>query len=59
MIVFGSVARNAFGSVIDPYPDEWEGWIRIVALSVILLRGGLELEFKGKGLIVVLLTFGP
>ncbi len=59
MIIFGSIARNSFGSVVEPYPDDWAGWIRMLCLSVILLRGGLELDFEGKGLIVVLLTFCP
>ena len=34
-------------------------YIRIICLSVILLRGGMELDFKGKGLTVVLLTLIP
>jgi NhaP-type Na+/H+ or K+/H+ antiporter len=31
----------------------------VICLSVILLRGGMELDFKGKGLTVVLLTLCP
>jgi NhaP-type Na+/H+ or K+/H+ antiporter len=60
IIVFGSIARNTFGSkIMDHYPNDWAAWIRTVCLSIILLRGGLELDFEGKGLIVVLLTLIP
>ena len=59
MIICGCLARNFFGSVMDAYNDEWGGLIRMVSLCVILLRGGLELDFKGKGLVVVLLTLCP
>jgi len=60
MIVFGCIARNIFeGSNPDIYSEYWADWIRQVCLCVILMMGGLELEFAGKGLTVVLLTFGP
>ena len=50
MIVFGCLARNFFGDyVMRSYPDDWADWIRQVCLSIILMRGGLELEFKGIG----------
>jgi len=41
------------------YPESFASWIRMVCLSIILLRGGMELDFKGKGLTVVLLTLIP
>ncbi len=41
------------------YPDQNASYIRLICLSVILLRGGLELDFSGKGLTVVLLTLCP
>jgi len=41
------------------YPDIYAGYIRVICLSVILLRGGMELDFKGKGLTVVLMTLTP
>ena len=41
------------------YPEYYAGWIRSVCLSIILLRGGMELDFTGKGLLVVLLTLVP
>jgi len=60
MIIFGCLARNFFAqSYMQHYPNKTASWIRIVCLSIILLRGGLELDFKGKGLTVVLLTLCP
>ena len=60
MIAFGCIARNFFGDyVMNNYPDYWADWIRQICLSIILMRGGLELEFKGIGQIVVLLTLCP
>jgi NhaP-type Na+/H+ or K+/H+ antiporter len=44
---------------MNHYPDVNAGYIRILCLSVILLRGGLELDFTGKGLTVVLFTLVP
>ena len=41
------------------YPEITASWIRVVCLSIILLRGGMELDFEGKGLTVVLLTLCP
>lgn len=60
MIVLGCLARNIIPpSVMDHYNDSWASYIRMVCLAVILLRGGLELEFKGKGLLVLLLIILP
>ena len=60
MIIFGCLARNFLCSeYMDHYPEYYAGWIRSVCLSIILLRGGMELDFKGKGLTVVLLTLCP
>ena len=60
MIIFGCLARNFLGpGYMEHYPDNTASWIRMVCLSIILLRGGLELDFKGKGLTVVLLTLLP
>ena len=44
---------------MDYYPEIWAEWSRKVCLSIILLRGGLKLKFKGIGKIVALLTFFP
>jgi hypothetical protein len=60
MIIFGCLARNFLcAEYMDHYPEKYAGWIRSGCLSVILLRGGMELDFKGKGLTVVLLTLCP
>lgn len=60
IIVFGCIARNWFPQeIMENYPNSWASWIRTVCLSIILMRGGLELDFEGKGLIVVLLTLVP
>jgi hypothetical protein len=60
MIAFGCIARNAFGEItVLYYPDAWADWIRQICLCIILMRGGLELEFEGTGLVIVLLTIVP
>lgn len=60
MIIFGCLARNYLCTeYMGVYPDDFAGILRIICLSVILLRGGLELDFKGKGLTMILLTILP
>lgn len=60
MVIFGCLARNFFGDLTEThYPEAWADWGRQICLSIILMRGGLELDFEGKGLTVVLLTFVP
>ena len=59
MILFGAVARNMFTWESEAYHDPAASYVRIVCLMVILLRGGLEITFKGKGLIVFLYTIVP
>jgi hypothetical protein len=41
------------------YPEKIGGWMRSTALSYVLLRGGLNISFAGKGLRVVLLILIP
>lgn len=44
----GAIARNFLPSdVMDKYDDRWASYIRMMCLGVILLRGGMELEFEG------------
>jgi len=60
MLIFGCIARNFFGDYfMNYYPVIWAEWSRKICLSIILLRGGLKLKFKGIGKIVALLTFFP
>ena len=58
MIIFGLIGRNIH-PYMDNYNDDWGKHIRMVCLVVILTEGGMELTFKGKGLVVILLTFLP
>jgi len=59
MIILGCIARNLFGSVMDAYPTLWTSYIRSICLSILLIRGGLQVSFQGKGLIVAFLAFLP
>lgn len=59
MIIMGCIARNLFGSVMEPYPAPWTSFIRGFCLSILLIRGGLQVSFSGKGLVVVFLSVIP
>ncbi len=68
MIILGCIARNLLAmakndfhslTFMDSYNDMWAHYIRILCLGVILLRGGMEIEFKGTGFVVILLTLVP
>ncbi len=59
MIAMGFVARNFFEDAMKPYPAPWTAWIRGFCLCILLIRGGLQVSFTGKGLIVVLMSFIP
>ncbi|CDW89456.1 mitochondrial sodium hydrogen exchanger nha2 [Stylonychia lemnae] len=59
MIILGCIARNLFGKVMDAYPTLWTSYIRSICLSILLIRGGLQVTFQGKGLIVAFLAFVP
>lgn len=60
MIIMGCIVRNFFGSAVKlAYPDTWAQWIRTCCLAILLVRGGLQVTFTGKGIIVVLLSLVP
>ena len=59
MIFMGFIARNCIPWISDNFNDIWAQHIRIVCLLVILLRGGIELEFRNKGIIVFMYTLVP
>ena len=59
MIIMGIVSRNYFGEHADAFPSKWSVWIKNIALCILLIRGGLQVRFKGKGLLVVLLSVTP
>lgn len=44
MLVAGIVIRNVPGGLLDDLPDRWSTVLRLVALTVILLRAGLGLD---------------
>lgn len=59
MIIMGCIARNWFGPATVPFPDAWASIIRNICLSLLLIRGGLQVSFKGKGFLVVVLSLIP
>ena len=60
MIIFGILARNVIpDAVMGYYNDVWAGYMRMIFLGIILLRGGMEISFKGTGLMVFVLSFIP
>ena len=54
----GMVARNMH-TYMDNYVDEWGKFIREVCLTIILAGGGMELTFKDKKIIILLLAIIP
>eukprot|EP00347_Sterkiella_histriomuscorum_P004939 403358501 len=59
MILMGMIARNFFGEAMKPYPATWTVWMRSCILAILLTRGRLSVTFKGKGILVGLMMFGP
>jgi uncharacterized protein with NAD-binding domain and iron-sulfur cluster len=41
MIIFGCIAKNFFGEVMNPYPQAFTKNIRGFCLSILLIRGGM------------------
>lgn len=44
MLAAGLLLRNVPGGLLDDLPDDWSSALRLVALTVILLRAGLGLD---------------
>ena len=59
MIIIGCIARNLFGHSMNAWPSLWSSYIRSIALCFLLMRGGMQVTFQGKGLQVVMLSFLP
>ena len=59
MIILGCISRNLFGDVMNAYPTLWTSYIRSICLTLLLIRGGLQVTFTGKGLMVLFLSFVP
>lgn len=58
MIIFGMIARNLC-DYMNYYNDKWGVFIRECCLVVILTSGGLELSFKDKKLLILMLSIIP
>jgi len=41
------------------YPEDIAGWLRQMAMAILMLIGGMELEFEGRGCVMLMLTFMP
>lgn len=48
-LVFGFLVMNLFPKLMEDYNSKWSEYIRMVCLTVILLRGGMHIDFKDKG----------
>jgi NhaP-type Na+/H+ or K+/H+ antiporter len=59
MIIIGCIARNYFGDVMKPFNNKWAQWLRTCCLGIILTRGGMNITFRGKGIIVALMALVP
>lgn len=59
MLIFGCLIRNILGFESRHYHETWAAKIRGICLTLILVRGGMVVNFKGKGLHVFLLTVIP
>lgn len=59
MIFAGCISRNFFGKVVEPYNPEFAQWLRTCCLAILLTKGGLQVSFRGKGLLVVFLAMIP
>ena len=59
MILMGCIAINTYGKATEPYVEKWSKYIREIALCLLLVRGGMTITLKGKGLMVVIISFVP
>lgn len=55
----GMMAKNYFGLSVAPYKEAWGGYLREVCVCILLMRGGLLINIKGKGLTLFLLSWVP
>jgi len=44
---------------MNAYPEIWSVWIRNCILAIVLTRGGLNVSFTGKGLLVPVFVIIP
>ena len=59
MVIMGVIARNMSGWTKSVFHEEIASYIKSFSLMIILVRGALELSFKGRLIGVILLTFIP
>lgn len=59
MIVIGIISRNFFGSATKDFPKEWASFIKSICLGILLIRGGLQVTFKGKSMLLLVMTALP
>ena len=60
MIIFGCIVENWLpASMTAPYPTYFTKFIRGFCLCILLIRGGLQVSFTGKGLVVLFLSTLP
>lgn len=59
MIILGFIGRNFVPLCEKAFPSRWAYFIRMIALCLLLLRGGLNVTFRGQGITVILISFVP
>jgi hypothetical protein len=59
MILIGCFVKNWIGDPIKPYPAAFTKYIRGFCLCILLIRGGLQVTFRGKGIVVIFLATLP
>jgi len=55
----GIIIRNTAKDLMKFYPDDVATWCRQMAMAVLMLIGGMELEFEGRGGVMIAMTFFP
>lgn len=55
----GIIVRNSMPELMEYYPEDIAAWLRQMAMAILMLIGGMELEFEGRGCVMLLLTFMP
>lgn len=55
MIIFACIAINFFGPLMEAFPFKWTSYMKYVCHCTLLIRAGLQIEFRGRLLTVLLL----
>ncbi len=59
MIIMGCISRNLFGDKMNAFSKEWSVWIRSISLCLLLIRGGMNVSFAGKGFLFAFMATIP